>query len=47
MMIRTNGVELCTQAFGDPGDPPTLLIMGIGASMLWWDEAFCRRLAAG
>src|SRR5690242_20818449 len=47
MMIRTNGVELCAQSFGDPGDPPTLLIMGIGASMLWWDEVFCRRLAAG
>jgi pimeloyl-ACP methyl ester carboxylesterase len=46
-MIRTNGVELCAESFGDPGDPPILLIMGIGASMLWWDEAFCRRLAAG
>jgi pimeloyl-ACP methyl ester carboxylesterase len=46
-MIRTDGVELCTEPFGDPGDPPILLIMGIGASMLWWDGAFCRRLAAG
>jgi pimeloyl-ACP methyl ester carboxylesterase len=46
-MIRTNGVDLCTESFGDPGDPPILLIMGTGASMLWWDEAFCRRLADG
>ena len=46
-MIKANGVELCTEAFGDPGDPPILLIMGTGASMLWWDEDFCRRLAAG
>jgi pimeloyl-ACP methyl ester carboxylesterase len=46
-MIRTDGVELCTEPFGDPGDPPILLIMGIGTSMLWWDEEFCRRLAAG
>jgi pimeloyl-ACP methyl ester carboxylesterase len=45
-VIRTNGVELCTQSFGDPDDPPVLLIMGTGASMLWWDEAFCRRLAS-
>jgi pimeloyl-ACP methyl ester carboxylesterase len=44
-MIRANGVELCTESFGDRSDPPTLLIMGVGASMLWWDEAFCRRLA--
>jgi pimeloyl-ACP methyl ester carboxylesterase len=46
-MIEANGVELCTEAFGDRRDPPILLIMGIGASMLWWDEAFCRMLADG
>ena len=44
-MIEANGVELCTEAFGDPGDPPVLLIMGIGASMLWWEDGFCRMLA--
>jgi pimeloyl-ACP methyl ester carboxylesterase len=46
-MIETNGVELCTEAFGDPADPPLLLIMGIGGSMLWWEEGFCRGLADG
>jgi pimeloyl-ACP methyl ester carboxylesterase len=46
-MIEANGVELCAEAFGDPGDPPILLIMGIGASMLWWEEGFCRMLADG
>jgi pimeloyl-ACP methyl ester carboxylesterase len=44
-MIEANGVELCTEAFGRPGDPPILLIMGIGASMLWWEEGFCRSVA--
>jgi pimeloyl-ACP methyl ester carboxylesterase len=44
-MIETNGVELCTEAFGDPADPPLLLIMGLGGSMLWWEEGFCRMLA--
>src|SRR5688572_19649514 len=44
-MIEANGVELCTEAFGDPAGPPILLIMGIGASMLWWEEGFCRMLA--
>jgi pimeloyl-ACP methyl ester carboxylesterase len=44
-VIETNGVELCTEAFGDPADPPILLVMGIGASMLWWEEDFCRMLA--
>jgi pimeloyl-ACP methyl ester carboxylesterase len=46
-MIEANGVDLCTESFGDPADPPTLLIMGIGASMLWWEEGFCRMLADG
>ena len=41
-MIEANGVELCAEAFGDPGDPPILLIMGIGASMLWWEERLLR-----
>jgi pimeloyl-ACP methyl ester carboxylesterase len=46
-MIEANGVELCAEAFGDPADPPILLVTGVGASMLWWDEGFCRMLADG
>jgi pimeloyl-ACP methyl ester carboxylesterase len=46
-MIETDGVELCTEPFGDPGDPPILLIMGMGASMVWWEDDFCRMLAGG
>ena len=46
-MIEANGVELCTEPFGDPADPPILLVMGAGASMLWWEEGFCRLLAEG
>lgn len=46
-MIEVDGVELCTEPFGDPADPPILLIMGTGASMLWWEAGFCRMLAEG
>jgi len=46
-MVEANGVELCTEAFGDPGHAPILLIMGLGASMLWWEEGFCELLAGG
>jgi pimeloyl-ACP methyl ester carboxylesterase len=46
-MIQANSVELCAEAFGDPGDPPILLVMGTGASMEWWEEGFCRMLADG
>jgi pimeloyl-ACP methyl ester carboxylesterase len=46
-MIEANGVDLCTESFGDPADPPILLIMGMSGSMLWWEEGFCRMLAEG
>jgi pimeloyl-ACP methyl ester carboxylesterase len=46
-IIETDGIRLCTEAFGEPTDPPVLLVMGIGASMLWWEEGFCRSLADG
>src|SRR5918992_132342 len=46
-MIETNGVELCTEPFGARAAPPILLVMGTGASMLWWEEGFCRMLADG
>jgi pimeloyl-ACP methyl ester carboxylesterase len=44
-VIRAGDVELATEAFGDPQHPPLLLIMGAMASMLWWPEEFCHRLA--
>ncbi|RUW83598.1 alpha/beta hydrolase, partial [Mesorhizobium sp. M8A.F.Ca.ET.059.01.1.1] len=37
--------EIISETFGDPADPALLLIMGAMASMLWWPEAFCRKLA--
>jgi len=46
-IIEVNGVELCTESFGDPSDPAVLLLMGIAASMLWWEDEFCTLLAAG
>src|SRR5204863_3113944 len=46
-MIKANGVDLCTEAFGDLADPPILLIMGMGGSMVWGEEGFCRMLADG
>ncbi|WP_141733432.1 alpha/beta fold hydrolase [Oligoflexus tunisiensis] len=44
-MIPTHGAELCTEAFGQPHQPALLLIMGACASMLWWPQEFCERLA--
>jgi pimeloyl-ACP methyl ester carboxylesterase len=43
-IVRANGVDLCAETFGDPGDPAILLV---GNSMLSWEDDFCERLAAG
>ncbi|HEY2398048.1 MAG TPA: alpha/beta hydrolase [Solirubrobacteraceae bacterium] len=39
------GITLCYESFGDPSDPPLLLVMGLGTQMLAWHADFCTRLA--
>jgi pimeloyl-ACP methyl ester carboxylesterase len=46
-ILEANGVDLCVETFGDPSDAAILLIMGSSASMDWWEDEFCERLAAG
>lgn len=43
--VTSQDVTICTESIGSQSDPAVLLIMGATASMLWWDEAFCKRLA--
>ncbi len=43
--VRANGIELCYEIFGDADAEPMLLIMGLGAQMIQWDDDFCRQLA--
>jgi len=45
-LARANGIELCYEIFGDAEAEPMLLIMGLGAQMVMWDDDFCRQLAA-
>src|SRR5579862_8425576 len=45
-MAKANGIELCYETFGDPAAEPLILIMGLGAQMVLWDDDFCRQLAA-
>ena len=45
--IRTaqrNGITLAYETFGDPGDVPILLVMGLGTQMLAWPDEFCAML---
>ena len=43
--VASNGVELEYDRFGDAANPALLLVMGLGAQMIAWDERFCRALA--
>ena len=38
--IASNGIEIEYEQFGPAGGTPLLLIMGLGAQMIQWDEAF-------
>jgi pimeloyl-ACP methyl ester carboxylesterase len=42
MLIKVNGVELCVETFGNPADPPVLLV---GVTMLSWPDQLCVALA--
>lgn len=43
--IETNGITIEYDTFGNESDPPLLLIMGLGAQMIFWEERFCEELA--
>ena len=45
-MVDVDGVQICTEAFGDLAHPVLLLIAGAASSMDWWEDAFCARLAS-
>jgi len=42
---QANGIEIEYETFGDPKDAPLLLIMGLGAQMLSWNDELCEMLA--
>lgn len=37
----SNGIEIEYEALGDPGGQPLLLVAGLGAQLLWWQDDFC------
>jgi pimeloyl-ACP methyl ester carboxylesterase len=43
--VRANGLELEYDTFGDPANPPLVLVMGLGAQMITWETGFCELLA--
>jgi pimeloyl-ACP methyl ester carboxylesterase len=43
---RANGIEIEYESFGRASDPALLLVMGLGAQMIFWEEEFCAALAS-
>ncbi|OAZ43305.1 alpha/beta fold hydrolase [Paenibacillus polymyxa] len=43
--IKSDGIEICSESFGERVHPAILLIMGAQSSLIWWEEEFCQRLA--
>ncbi len=43
--VKANGITIEYEEFGRPNARPMLLIMGLGAQMILWDEEFCEMLA--
>ncbi len=39
-----SGIELTYDTFGNESDEPLLLVMGLGAQMIAWRDAFCEQL---
>jgi pimeloyl-ACP methyl ester carboxylesterase len=42
--LTANGVEIEYESLGDPSGVPMLLIMGLGAQLITWDDGFCQEL---
>ena len=43
---RVGEIELAYESLGDPSDPAVLLIMGLGAQLIYWPERLCELLVA-
>jgi pimeloyl-ACP methyl ester carboxylesterase len=42
---RVGGLDLAYETFGNAGDPPVLLVMGLATQMIGWPDDFCAGLA--
>ena len=44
-IVTANGIQLCYDAFGNPNNPPLLMVAGLGMQLIGWDEEICTLLA--
>jgi pimeloyl-ACP methyl ester carboxylesterase len=43
--VYSNGLRIAYETFGDPADPPVLLVAGLAIQMLAWPDELCEKLA--
>jgi pimeloyl-ACP methyl ester carboxylesterase len=43
--LHVNNIDIAYETFGDPHDPPLIMIMGLVTQMIGWPDPFCRLLA--
>ena len=43
--VHANGIRIEYDTFGGRDDRPLLLVMGLGAQMIAWQDEFCEQLA--
>jgi pimeloyl-ACP methyl ester carboxylesterase len=44
-IVRANGIDICYDIFGYSDAEPMVMIMGLGAQLIHWDDEFCIELA--
>jgi pimeloyl-ACP methyl ester carboxylesterase len=44
--VTANGLTIEYETTGDPDRPAILLVMGLGAQLVYWQDEFCQALAA-
>ena len=44
--IQADKVSLQYESFGNPADPPIVLVMGLGMQLIMWPDWLCEMLAA-
>jgi len=45
--VKSNDIDIAYDTFGARSSAPLVLIMGLAAQMIAWDEAFCAQLGIG
>ena len=44
--VAANGIRIEYDAAGDPAHPPLLLVMGLGAQLIAWEDGFVQELVS-